>query len=41
MDVTDAQKLNHAAGRLRNLIGSAARPLPPALEMSYQPGLSQ
>jgi len=38
----EAVRLNHAAGRLRNLEGSAARPLPPALEISYQPqGLSQ
>jgi putative transposase len=35
-------RLNHAAGRLRNLNGSADRPLPPASEMSYQTqGLSQ
>ena len=34
-------RLNHAAGRLRNVNGSAARPLPPATDMSYQtPGLS-
>ena len=33
---------NHAAGRLHNLTSSAARPLPPALQISYQgPGLSQ
>lgn len=35
-------RMNHAAGRLRNLINSAARPLPPAPEIDYQPqGLSQ
>jgi putative transposase len=38
----DAVRLNPAAGRLRNLISSAARPLPPALEIRYEtPGLSQ
>ena len=38
----EAVRLNHAAGRLRNLEGSADRPLPPASEISYQtPGLSQ
>ena len=39
----EAVRLNPAAGRLRNLEGSAARPLPPALEIRYQPppGLSQ
>ncbi len=39
----EAVRLNHAAGRLRNLEGAAARPLPPALEITYQPppGLSQ
>ncbi|GGE50585.1 transposase [Niveispirillum cyanobacteriorum] len=37
----EAVRLNPAAGRLRNLISSTARPLPPALEISYQPpGLS-
>jgi hypothetical protein len=36
-------RLNPPAGRLRNVEGSAARPLPPALEIRYQPppGLSQ
>jgi hypothetical protein len=29
--------LFEVSGRLRNLEGSAARPLPPALEISYQP----
>jgi putative transposase len=33
----EAVRLDPAAGRLRNLISSAARPLPPALEISYQP----
>ena len=38
----EAVRLNPAAGRLRNLISSADRPLPPASEISYQPpGLSQ
>lgn len=38
----EAVRLNPAAGRLRNLISSTGRPLPPALEISYQPqGLSQ
>ena len=38
----EAVRLNPAAGRLRNLEGYAARPLPPALEINYQPpGLSQ
>ena len=38
----DAVRLNPAAGRLRILISSTGRPLPPALEISYQtPGLSQ
>ena len=38
----EAVRLNPAAGQLRNLISSAARPLPPATEISYQPpGLSQ
>jgi putative transposase len=32
----ETARFNHAAGRLRNLIGSAARPLPPAPETSYQ-----
>ena len=36
----EAVRLDHAAGRLRNLTGSAARPLPPALHISYEgPGL--
>ena len=36
----DAVRLDHAAGRLRTLTGSAARPLPPALQISYEaPGL--
>ena len=36
-------RLNPAIGRLRNLISSTGRPLPPALEINYQPnpGLSQ
>jgi len=35
-------RMNHAAGRLRNQTSSAARPLPPATEISYlPPGLSQ
>ena len=38
----DAVRLNPAAGRLRNSISSAARPLPPVPEIRYQtPGLSQ
>ena len=38
----EAVRLNPAAGRLRNLEGYAARPLPPALRINYQPpGLSQ
>jgi putative transposase len=38
----ETARLNHAAGRLRNLNGSADGPLPPASEMSYQTqGLSQ
>jgi putative transposase len=38
----EAVRMNPAASRLRNLISSAARPLPPATEISYQPpGLSQ
>ena len=38
----EAVRLNPAAGRLRNLISSTGRPLPPALEINYQPpGLSQ
>lgn len=38
----DAVRLNPAAGRLRNLISSAARPLPPASDTRYQTrGLSQ
>jgi putative transposase len=38
----EAVRLNPAAGRLRNLISSAARPLPLAPQISYQPlGLSQ
>lgn len=38
----EAVRLNHAAGRLSKLERSAARPLPPALEISYRPqGLSQ
>ena len=38
----EAVRRNSAAGRLRNLIDSAARPLPPVLEAGYQPrGLSQ
>jgi len=37
----EAVRLNPAAGRLRYLISSTARPLPPALEISYHPpGLS-
>ena len=37
----EAARLNPAAVRLRNLISSAARPLPPATQISYQtPGLS-
>jgi putative transposase len=37
----EAVRLNPAAGRLRNLEGYAARPLPPALRINYQPpGLS-
>jgi putative transposase len=37
----EAVRLNPAAGRLRNLISSAARPLPPGLQIGYQPqGLS-
>ncbi len=37
----DAVRLNPAAGRLRNLNSSAARPLPPASNTRYQPrGLS-
>ena len=36
----DAVRLDHAAGRLRNLDGSAARPLPSASQISYaDPGL--
>ena len=38
----EAVRLNTAAGRLRNPDISADRPLPPALEIAYQPpGLSQ
>jgi putative transposase len=39
----EAVRLYSAAGRLRNLISSAAHPLPPAPEIGYQPppGLSQ
>ena len=38
----EAVRLNPAAVRLRNLISSAARPLPPAQQIGYQPpGLSQ
>ena len=38
----EAVRLDHAAGRLRTLTGSAAQPLPPALHISYEgPGLSQ
>lgn len=38
----EAVRLNPAAGRLRNLISSAARRLPPATEIGYQsPELSQ
>jgi putative transposase len=38
----EAARLNLAAGRLRNSIGSAARPLPPETQIGYQPpGLSQ
>lgn len=38
----EAVRLNPAAVRLRNLIGSAARPLPPATQFGYQPSeLSQ
>lgn len=38
----EAVRLNPAAVRLRNLISSAARPLPPATQIGYQPpGLSQ
>ena len=33
----DAVRLDHAAGRLRTLTGSVARPLPPALQISYEP----
>lgn len=33
----EAVRLNPAAVRLRNLISSAARPLPPATQISYQP----
>ena len=37
----EAVRLNPAAVRLRNLISSAARPLPPATQIGYQPpGLS-
>ena len=37
----EAVRLNSAAVRLRNLISSAARPLPPATQIGYQPpGLS-
>ena len=37
----EAVRLNPAAVRLRNLISSAARPLPPATRIGYQPpGLS-
>ncbi len=32
----EAVRLNHAAGRLRNLEGSAAQPLPPATKISYK-----
>jgi hypothetical protein len=32
----EAVRLNPAAGRLRNSISPAARPLPPALQISYQ-----
>ena len=36
----EAVRLDHAAGRLRTLTGSAARPLPPAPKISYEaPGL--
>ena len=34
----EAVRLNHAAGRLRSLEGSAAQPLPPALQISYEGG---
>lgn len=38
----EAVRLNPAAGRLRNLISSTGRPLPPTMEINYQPpGLSQ
>lgn len=38
----EAVRLNPGAGRLRNLISSAARPLPLAQRIDYQPpGLSQ
>lgn len=37
-----AVRLNPGTGRLRNLISSTGPPLPPALEVNYQPpGLSQ
>ena len=32
----EAVRLNHAAGRLRSLEGSAAQPLPPATKISYE-----
>ena len=36
----EAVRLNHAAGRLRSLEGSAAQPLPPTTKISYEsPGL--
>ena len=36
----EAVRLNHAAGRLRSLEGSAAQPLPPATKIGYEgPGL--
>ncbi len=34
----EAVRLNHAAGRLRSSEGSAAQPLPPALQISYEGG---
>lgn len=33
----EAVRLNPAAGRLRNLEGYGARPLPPALQVNDQP----
>ena len=32
----EAVRLNHAAGRLRSLEGSAAQPLPQVLQISYE-----